>query len=235
MKKITRLCSIVFLFAFLFACDEEKEKDKAVIPVNIIEVTKKTKVIIMGSSIAEGAYLNDSWAKRLAIDTNLVVTNLAKSGYFTRHYLPLSYQNPNHSQKVDTLRNVEKVIKLSPNLVIISLTVNDIANGVTIDEYMGNMEIITSLLKQKSIKVIVTTTVPAAPLPLELRMRLKALAERLKVSFLAVDIHTPLESQTDAYLPNIELYNSDYLHPNSSGHKIIFDLIQKEVKVKRYN
>ena len=233
MKRITQLCSIVFLFAFLFACEEEK--GKVVIPINNIEVPKKTKIIIIGSSIAEGAYLNDSWAKRLAIDTNLVVTNLAKSGYFTRHYLPLSYQNPNHSQKVDTLRNVEKVIKLSPNLVIISLTVNDIANGVTIDEYIGNMEIITSLLKQKSIKVIVTTTVPVTPLPLELRMRLKALAERLKVSFLAVDIHTPLESQTDPYLPNFELYHGDYLHPNSSGHKIIFDLIQKEVKIKINN
>lgn len=233
MKKIIQICSIVFLFAFLIACEEEK--DKVVIPVNNIEIAKKTKVIIMGSSIAEGAYLTDSWAKLLAIDTNLVVTNMAKAGYFTRHYLPLSYQNPNNLQKVDTLRNVEKVIKLAPDLVIISLTINDIANGVTIDEYVGNMEIITSLLKQKSIKVIVTTTAPAAPLPLELRIRLKTLAERLKVLFLAVDIYTPLESKTDMYLPNIELYHSDYLHPNSMGHKIIFDPIQKEVKKKLSN
>lgn len=227
MKKIIQKCSIVFLFAFLIACEEEK--DKVVIPLNNIEIAKKTKIIIMGSSIAEGAYLDDSWAKRLAIDTNLVITNMAKPGYFTRHYLPLSYQNPLHLQKVDTLRNVEKVIKLSPDLVIISLTVNDIGNGVTVDEYIANMEIITSLLKQKSIKIIVTTTVPTAILPLELRIRLKTLAERLKVTFSAVDIHTPLESQINPYLPNLELYYGDYLHPNSIGHKIIFELIQKEV------
>lgn len=231
MEKIIQTCLIVFLFTFLIACENEK----VLVPVNNIEVAKKTKIIIMGSSIAEGAYLNDSWAKRLAIDTNLVVINLAKAGYFTRHFLPLSYQNSNNLQKVDTLRNVEKVIKLSPDLVIISLTINDIANGVTIDEYIANMGIITSLLKQKSIKVVVTTTAPAAPLPLELRIRLKTLAERLKISFSAVDIYTPLESQTDPYLPNIELYNSDYLHPNSSGHKIIFDPIQKEVKIKINN
>lgn len=192
----------------------------------------KTKVVVMGSSIAHGGYIDDSWIKLLARDERLDVVNLAYPGYFTRHSLPLSYQNPNHSQKVDVERNVEKALTLNPDIVIISFTVNDIANGVTIDEYIKNIDIITTPLIQNSIEVIITTTVPATPIPLTLRIRLKMLAEELKNKYKAVDIYTPLESKDDPYLPNLELYSNDYLHPNSKGHRIIFELIHTELLLR---
>ena len=89
------------------------------------------RIVILGSSTAEGAGVKvpeNSWACRYAqylksVDKGYEIINLAKGGYTTFAIMPLgtpAYDTGTHVLAVDSLRNIDKALSYSPDIIIIN-------------------------------------------------------------------------------------------------------------------
>lgn len=187
---------------------------------------KKMKVIIIGSSIAQGVGASDyanSWVGTLQSVSQDSIINNSKSGYLTFHFLPETL--PNKAGIVSDLsRNITASLKLNPDLIIFSITTNDVANGFTADQYMANMKIMTDLCEVNHVLFLIGSTTPR-PLNLEGKMALIEINNRMKNVYGDDRFVNYYQELVD--LKTLEfksVYNSgDNLHPNNKGHKVIFD------------
>jgi acyl-CoA thioesterase I len=225
-NKIKKWLICFLSFAFLFhSCDSKNDLDN--------NDSDKVSVVILGSSNAYGygaSSLNSSWAELFRKDITESMYNLSFPGYTTYHFLP--YDAPNYRNITpDKERNIEAAIKLSPKIIIFSITTNDIGSGYSIDEYLNNMGVMTDLCDSNKIEYIITSTLPRNPLPLEQRKALYDLNRQLEKKY--------LERYVEIFnlVANLETYNwqenlciEDFIHPNDTGHMIIY----KEV-LKAYN
>lgn len=186
---------------------------------------EKINVVIIGSSIASGqgaSNYDNSWAGTLKNDSGDNIINNAKSGYLTYHFLPETVPNK-IGVKTDVERNITASLKLNPDLIIFSITTNDIANGFTVDQYIANMRIMTDLCEANHVLFLVGSTSPRA---LD-SAGIKSLIEintRLKASYedKFVDYYTELTNLENFRIKKI--YDlGDALHPNDAGHRVIFD------------
>lgn len=190
-------------------------------------VTNKDKitVVIIGSSIASGegasSYAN-SWAGTLQYDSQDNIINNAKGGYLTYHFLPETIWN-NLGIETDVNRNIKASLKLNPDLIIFSITTNDIANGYTVDEYMANMKTMTDLCELNHVSFLVGSTTPRIldskkmKALIEINNRLKTIYEDKFVNY-----YNEL-TNVDTFTIKTIYDAGDNLHPNNAGHKVIFD------------
>lgn len=134
----------------------------------------------------------------------------------------------------------EDVINLSPALVVINAATNDIAENTGTyheDRTFGNIVSMVKLAKANHIKVILTTTLPAAgfgwnpsikdaPQKIaSLNARLKAYAKANKIPF--VDYYSSMVSGNNKALNPV--YTKDGVHPNSEGYDVMEKLIQQAI------
>lgn len=135
------------------------------------------------------------------------------------------------------LRFREDVINLSPKIVVINAATNDIAEntGPYNEDYtFGNIASMVELAQANNIKVILTTTLPAAAFGWNtnikdgtekirtLNKRLKKYAQRKHISF--VDYYSHMVNKNDNSL--IAEYSEDGVHPNLAGYKVMEALIK---------
>lgn len=137
------------------------------------------------------------------------------------------------------------VINLRPKVVVINAATNDIAeNTHAYDEDMtfGNIVSMVELARANKIKVILTTTLPAAafnwnPAITDGPQKIKSLNKRLaeyakknKIPF--VDYYTLLVGEDGNTLP--KKYSNDGVHPTEAGYEVmeaaILPVIRKMVK-----
>ena len=130
----------------------------------------------------------------------------------------------------------EDVINLSPALVVINAATNDIAENTGAyheDRTFGNIVSMVELAKANHIKVILTTTLPAAAPAIKdapqkiasLNARLKAYAQTNKIPF--VDYYSSMVSGSNKALN--PTYTKDGVHPTSEGYDVMENLIQQAI------
>ncbi|MBF4492134.1 SGNH/GDSL hydrolase family protein [Flavobacterium sp. MR2016-29] len=217
---ITYFCVLIFL---LQSCEPTKDK-------NLPEIEEKTLVVVLGSSNAYGLgpkNINDSWAGLLKNEKSTTLVNLSFLGSTTYHFLPAN--EPNYRNIVpDKEHNIEAAIKLSPKIIIFSITTNDIASGYSIDEYLSNMKIMTDLCVANKIEYIVTSTAPRNPLPFERRKALYDLNRELEKIYgeRYTEIYNFI-ADLDSFKWQKNLCISDSIHGNEEAHLIMYREIFK--------
>ena len=138
------------------------------------------------------------------------------------------------------LRFREDVIKLLPTLVVINAGTNDIAENTCPynEEYtFGNIVSMVELAQAHKIKVILTSTLPAASFGwnpsvldaqakiLSLNARLKKYARKHKIMY--VDYYEKMVyGENGALNPQ---YTKDGVHPTSEGYLVMEELIKKAI------
>lgn len=188
---------------------------------NVPILGKKSKrVVFMGNSITEG------WV-------NTHPDFFTDNGYIGRGISgQTSYQF--------LLRFREDVIKLLPALVVINAGTNDIAENTCPynEEYtFGNIVSMVELARAHKIKVILTSTLPAASFGwnpsvldaqakiLSLNARLKKYARKHKIMY--VDYYEKMVyGENGALNPQ---YTKDGVHPTSEGYLVMEELIKKTI------
>ena len=134
----------------------------------------------------------------------------------------------------------EDVINLSPNILFLMAGTNDIAENTGAyheDRTFGNIVSMVELAKANHIKVILTTTLPAAAFGwnpaikdapqkiASLNARLKAYAQTNKIPF--VDYYSSMVSGSNKALN--PTYTKDGVHPTSEGYDVMENLIQQAI------
>jgi acyl-CoA thioesterase I len=217
-----RFICILFL-SLLFTCCKKEENSSGL-------GTSKTKIktIVMGSSIVFGggaSNYNNSWVGLLTSNnTDDSIINFGRSGYTTYQFLPTNFTNA--PVPPDTSVNISAVLKQKPDLVIVSITTNDIANGYKPATFLTNIKLITDSLQKHSIKYLITSTTLRGDLSMSLNDSLFVLAHRLRDSYQNryVEIMSSI-GDTLTLKPRDEFYSSDRIHPNNAGHYQIFSRV----------
>lgn len=185
---------------------------------NLIKEGKaENRVVFMGNSITEG------WA------------NQHPEFFTANHYIGRGISGQTSYQFL--LRFRQDVINLSPAVVVINAATNDIAEntGPYNEDYtFGNIVSMVELARANNIKVILTTTLPAAafrwnPKIENVPRKIKALNKRLKeyaqsnhIPF--VDYYARMVKKRDESLK--PEYTQDGVHPTLSGYKVMESLIK---------
>ena len=175
------------------------------------------RVVFMGNSITEG------WV-------NTHPDFFQQNGYFGRGISgQTSYQY--------LVRFREDVINLHPKVVVINAGTNDVAEntGPYNEEYtFGNIVSMVELAKANKIKVILTSTLPAASFSWNKRItdaaqkierlnqRVKAYAKKHRIP--NVDYYTPMVVGEERALN--PAYTKDGVHPTADGYDVMEALVQ---------
>lgn len=179
------------------------------------------RVVFMGNSITEG------WVR-------------AHPDFFKSHgYVGRGISGQTSYQFIVRFR--PDVINLLPALVVINAATNDIAENTgsyNEDITFGNIVSMVELAKANKIKVILTTTLPAAafrwnPSITDAPQKIKALNKRVEEYAKAnkipyVDYYSHLLAADGESLD--AKYTNDGVHPTPAGYDIMEALIQKEIK-----
>ena len=139
------------------------------------------------------------------------------------------------------LRFIEDVIKLNPALVVINAATNDVAENTcpyNEDRTFSNIVAMVQMAQANGIKVILTSTLPAAKFPwapqiknssdkiASLNARIKNYAETHDIPY--VDYYSSLVTGEDRALN--PAYSHDGVHPNADGYVIMENLILPVVR-----
>jgi len=191
---------------------------------------KHNRTVIIGSSISSGvgaSSYNLSWVGLLK-DNNLEDTfiNVSKPGYATFHFLPTGTLNVPIAP--DTTVNISKVIQLKPDIVIISLTTNDVSYGYAPGTYMTNLKIITDLLDANSIKYLITSTTLRSDFTHAQSDSAFTICKLLRANYEFahyVEIMSTI-ADTTTFKIDPKYYFTDLIHPNDLGHSLLYKKIE---------
>ena len=186
----------------------------------LLRSDEKYKVVFMGNSITKG------WA-------NTHPDFFKKNGYVGRGISgQTSYQF--------LLRFREDVIKLNPKLVVINAGTNDIAEntGPYNEDYtFGNIVSMVELAEANGIKVILTSTLPAAAFGwnpsisnvadkiIALNKRVKKYAHDKKLPY--IDYYKVMVTGRNRALN--PTYTHDGVHPTADGYAVMERLVKKAI------
>ena len=219
---------VILLFIALLFINSSCKKP-TLVPVGSTSNLQKV-VVVLGSSTAAGwgaSSPDSSWVGRLKTrfkeDGNKIrVINFAVGGYTTYQVLPSGYSTGGRPSP-DTNANVTKALELKPDLVLINMPTNDIANGYSDQEILYNFYVITSSLSKKSIPFIVTGTQPRNFPDISLRRRIKSLDDSL-ISRYGDSVNNYLpQISTDSWQIIPQYSYGDGIHLNNKGHAIIYN------------
>jgi len=195
------------------------------------------KLVVLGSSSAFGTGctpIDSSWVNRFKAQFKRIeVVNLAANGYSTYYALPSDYFTP-FRPKPDTFRNVTKALSLSPNLVLISFPTNDVASDFTDEEIINNYSKIVSILNEAKIDYLIFSTQPRDFSAAGKRTRLKSLNDKLQSIYASHYYDFFGEIATPSYNIKSDLAAGDGIHLNNKGHRLIFNGLVKNVKIKSF-
>lgn len=222
MKK-THLLTFLFLPLTIFS--QEMKTDWANInryskenQILKTEDNKDNRVVFMGNSITEGWKINDP-------------------EFFSKNkYINRGIGGQTTSQMLVRFR--PDVIDLKPKLVVILAGINDIAqnNGpIELHDIFGNIVSMVELAKANTIKVILSSILPANDFPwkkgmepaekiIELNKMLEKYAFENKIIFVN---YYPKMVNSEKGLD--KKYTNDGVHPTLAGYKVMEPLVQEAI------
>jgi lysophospholipase L1-like esterase len=216
--------------------------------VGTVSVFAQKKIVVMGSSTAAGSgasHPDSSWVGRFQkfyrqntnpADPDTQVINIAGYGQTSYHQMPTGWVSPVANRpSIDPNHNVTKALSFSPDIVIINLPSNDVANLYwpgsvplyTTSETMNNFRTMDQTIRASGAKVFFTTTQPRNDIEFEKRQLLRNLVDSIKNTFgnRAIDFYSPLVT-TDGQLMLRADLAADQVHTNDRGHGLLFQQAQ---------
>lgn len=200
----------------------------------LISNNKKRTIVVLGSSTAAGvgASKDSSWVMRLKNNlSSCDIHNLAVCGYTTYQVMPTNYPQSLGRPKVDELHNATYALIFKPDLVIISMTNNDIAYGYQVKgEYISNLLLLKEYFQNNGVKdVFITTTFPRDNVSFDsLYLARTLINERFGVK--SINIFDTLSDSKNKRLYK-EFQYGDGIHVNNRGHKVIFYKVKEKLKM----
>ena len=188
----------------------------------------------------ENSKLDASIEKRVVFLGSSRIENWKKfdSEFFTKNpsYLDRGVSGQTSSQML--LRFRDDVINLKPAVVVFSGGSNDIAQNTgvtTLEAIAGNVETMILLAKANGIKFVLCSEMPVYDYPwktglqpaekiVALNKLYKALAEKYKETY--VDVYPLLVDERKGLKKE---FQSDEVHPNQAGYRVIEPLVQKAI------
>ena len=198
-------------------------------------LSAQKKIVVMGSSTAAGqgsSSPSTSWVGRtqahfrqnMADGLDTIVTSIAYSGQTTYHQMHTGFVSPVPGRPApDPNSNVTKALSLSPDIIIINLPTNDVANGYTKKESMDNFRLMFQTISAANVRCYIATSQPRS-LTTDLKDSLRTLVDSINNNFglFSIDFWTDIVT-TDG-LNNIkpEVSVGDGIHINDPGHNYLF-------------
>lgn len=198
-------------------------------------LSAQKKIVVMGSSTAAGqgsSSPSTSWVGRLqshfrkntgdGLDTT--VTSIARSGHTSYDQMPTGFVSSIPGRPLpDPNHNVTRALSFSPDIIIINLPTNDIANGYTKKENMDNFRAMYQAITAANVKCYITTSQPRS-LSVALRDSLKTLADSVRNNFglYSIDFWSDLVSTDGLNFIRPEVSVGDGIHINDLGHNYVF-------------
>jgi lysophospholipase L1-like esterase len=201
---------------------------------------QKVSIVVLGSSTAAGTGANsysNSWVGLLTTRLNndypgmITLTNFAVGGYTTYHILPTGTSRVSGRPAVDPARNITAALDLSPQIVIINMPSNDVANGYSDNETLTNFANVINAALSAGVKVFLTGTQPRSDIALSIRPRLQSQNQSL-LSIYGNDCLNIYDELTDlaAYTIKTKYSSGDNIHLNNAGHNYIYTQVLPSVK-----
>src|SRR6476620_5687597 len=199
----------------------------------------QTKLVVLGSSTAAGtgASVPDSaWVNRLQAEfaknrndnQDTTIINLALGGYVTYKVMPNDYITPAGKPAADTARNVTKALSYSPSVIIINLPTNDIGNGYSKAEFIGNLRYLYQYIQAAGVKPYITTTQPRSQYDSSFRSMLHDMVDSIMTSFgnNTIDFWNGIATTDVLYNIKPELNSGYGVHLNDKGHGLLADKVK---------
>lgn len=202
-------------------------------PNNVAGCTPK-KIVVLGSSTAAGtgaSPVSNSWVNRYAqylqqLNAGNQVVNLAVGGFTTYHVLPTptdpSVPPPVGRPAPDETHNITTALANSPNLIIVNLPSNDVANGYTLSEIQANFQTLKNTAAQANVPIWFTTPQPRDFSQAQRDMQM-ALRDWTNTTFApsTVDYWTTV-ANADGTI-NATYGSGDGVHLNNLGHQKLYN------------
>ncbi len=211
-----------------------------VLMLNGMVVTAQKKLVIMGSSTAVGnnATAGNSWAQKTTAYFNqntsdgldTIVENIARGSQTTYQQLPTGSIPPPGRPSPDPLHNTTLALSLNPDVVIVNLPSNDVANGFSKSEFMNNLRTIFNTINGAGVVCYITTTQPRTELTnFSYRDSLRTLFDSINNTFgmYAIDFWSDLVSTDGTNNFTSEVF-SDGIHVNNAGHAYLFNQVKNK-------
>ncbi len=205
-------------------------------PVEAVSQSPTLRVVVLGSSTAEGANASPislSWVNQYtAWLANAVpgsdVVNLGIGGFTTFSIMPTGNVPPapwnTPSYLPATGNNITAALALDPDLIIINLPTNDADDHVPVDMQMHNYAVVVTTAAAQGVPVWVATPQPRTTLDAPGHQLQFAMITATREAFAerTIDFFTGLGDTQGAILP---AYASDGAHMNNAGHAVLYDRV----------
>ena len=190
--------------------------------------TNNLNVVVLGSSTAAGtgaSNISNSWVGKLeSWLPNSTITNLAEGGQDTRDVISGGGS-----------KDIDDALAISPDIIILNLPSNDVANDIPATETQSNYQSIIGAINTHNgnngtdIQFFITTTQPRTQFEQTKRDQLVAEASWIRSEFgaFAIDIYDELADENDAIKA---VYDAgDDIHLNDAGHNYIYQKVKKKL------
>ena len=194
------------------------------------------KIVVLGSSTAEGTGASrrtKSWVGLLTTwvqnsFSNVQVDNLAKGGFTTYDIRP-----DGSSPAPNVNKNISEAIRRSPDLILINMPSNNVANDIPVATTMEHYHEILGLARQNGIPVLLTTTQPRnfSDIDTNKRHLLETEANAVRADFrnLVIDIYDELTDFNNDNRIKAHYNSGDGIHVNDYGHAYIFNTVKEKI------
>lgn len=184
-------------------------------------------VAILGSSTAQGigaSRPDSAWAglvKAHFVGKKRII-NLAKGGYTTYQMLDVGAPIADRRPAPDTARNITKALTYKPDVLVLSMTTNDVSAGFGLATYFANLDRVIGIARKAGVKrVYVTTSLPRSSVDLSKRQLLSQQRQQTmeKYGKMAIDLWEGFEGDSLKLSPRFD--SGDHIHLNNAGHRIL--------------
>ena len=196
------------------------------------------KIVVMGSSTTVGrgaSSENTNWYALFdqyltAAVGNHTLIKLAQSGYSSYEFredgfIPALAGRP----LPDINRNITKALSYNPDIIIVNIPSNDVANGYSNEEFYSNLTEILNIASAEGVKVYFHTTQPRNTLSLDFRYKLFEQSEYIKTHYPNIVVTYDSLADLSTFRIN-DNYNFDGIHVNDLGHAIIYRQTKKALR-----
>ena len=191
------------------------------------------RIVVLGSSTAAGvgaSSSDSSWVGLLtawvhSVKPDAEVINLGKGG-FTTYDVRANGSSP----EPDTTRNINAAIAYDPDIIIVNLPSNNVAENIASDITLSHFHELKSMAEANGIKFFLTTTQPRNFSNDSKRQALQDEALLMIDQFgpLTINIYDELVNVSDLRLKTV--YDAgDGIHLNDSGHSYVFTTVRGQI------
>ena len=201
--------------------------------LNSCQVNQSIRMVVLGSSTAEGAgaSVSDSaWVNLYrtylqSVNAENSVINLAKGGYSSYRLMPDAFVPPSNRPAPDTARNISKALSLDPDVIVVNLPSNDIAAGFGAAEMLANYDSLRIVAEQAGVPLWFSTTQPRNFTSDALRQIQFDLHQTILADYApeVLDFWNGI-ADDDNRIDSL-LNSGDDVHLNNAGHAILFNRV----------